>query len=173
MKFAKILAIIACASLLSAGSARHVYAQDAGTADPEAGSWSADTDNSAESNSEAEVPAAKPPLDVEGCWSGRVHDRGEGKGNISIFFAQNGAKLVPSVGGFDVVWNAHNFAQGPIVSGSVSSNGVAFKGTATSNCAIHASGTGNAMKINGTYTFRRACSQAFKGGTFTIKPGCQ
>jgi len=172
MRLGKTLAIVACAGLLSGGmivSTRHAYAQDAGGTDPEAGSWSADQDTSPDSNSEPST--AKPPLNVQGCWSGKVHDRAKGTGTITLGLQQNGTVLEPHVSGFAVVWNSNNYAQGPIVKGSVTSKGIIFKGTATSKCAINASGTGTIDKIKGTYSFKKECSQAFKGGTFTITPG--
>ena len=172
MRLRKTLAIVVCAGLLSASaivSARRAYAQDAVAADPEAGSWSADEVSPLDSNSEPDT--AKPPLDVQGCWSGKVHDRAKGTGTISLALQQNGNLLEPGVGGFQVFWNSHNFAEGPIVKGSVSSKGITFKGTATSKCAINASATGNANKLSGTYSFHKLCDKAFKGGTFTVRPG--
>ena len=173
MRLARTLAIVAFACVLSAGTpgvARHAYAQDAG-ADPEAGSWSADPEPSQDLNSDPELNTAKPPLNVQGCWSGKVHDRAKGTGNMSLILQQNGTVLEPHISGFQVFWNSSNFAEGPIVKGSVSSKGISFKGTATSKCTINASGTGNASKIKGTYSFRKECALAFKGGTFTITPG--
>jgi hypothetical protein len=152
-----------------AGSARHAYAQDAGATDPEEGSWSADIGNPPDANPEAN--AVNPPINVQGCWNGFVHDRLEGKGTLSLGLEQNGTVLEPNFGGFKVFWNAQNRAQGPIVKGSVSSSGIKFKGTATSKCTILATGKGNATKIRGTYTFRKECAIAFKGGTFTVTPG--
>jgi hypothetical protein len=172
MRLRKTLAIVACAALLSASalvSPRHAYAQDADGADPEAGAWSADEVGSPDSNSEAST--AKPPLDVQGCWSGKVHDRAKGTGTFALAFQQNMTKLVPHVSGFSVFWNSQNFAHGPIVKGSVGSNHVAFKGTATSKCEINASATGNVHKLTGTYSFHKECGQAFKGGTFSVTPG--
>ena len=172
MKLRKTLAIVACAGLLSGAaivSARHAYAQDAADGDPEAGSWSADEFSSPDSDSEPST--AKPPLDVQGCWSGKVHDRAKGTGTFSLAFQQNGKLLEPNISGFSVFWDSHNFAHGPIVKGSVGSNRVTFQGTATSKCAINASATGNAHKLRGTYSFHRLCGQAFKGGTFSVTPG--
>jgi hypothetical protein len=172
MRLRKLLAIVVCAGLLSASavvSARHAYAQDAEGADPEAGSWSADEVGPPDSNSEANT--TKPPLDVQGCWSGKVHDRAKGTGTISLALQQNGKLLEPHISGFQVFWDSHNFAEGPITKGSVGSNRIIFKGTATSKCAINASATGNANKLRGTYSFHKECSQAFKGGTFSVTPG--
>jgi hypothetical protein len=172
MRLRKTLAIVACAALLSTVaivSARHAYAQDADGADPEAGAWSADEDSPPDSNSEPST--AKPPLDVQGCWSGKVHDRAKGTGTITLALQQNGAQLEPDISGFSVLWDSHNFAHGPIVKGSVGSNRITFKGTATSKCAINASATGNANKLRGTYSFHELCGQAFKGGTFSVTPG--
>jgi hypothetical protein len=171
MQLAKTLAIVACAGLLSAGvigSARHAYAQGAGTVDPEAGGWSADTDGSQELNPEAKEP--KPPIDVQGCWSGTVHDKEKGEGTLTLELEQDGTGLEPDTSTFRVYWNSQNYAYGPIIEGSVSSKGIKFKGTATSKCTIAASGTGNAEKIHGTYSFKKECAKAFKGGSFTIKP---
>lgn len=170
MRLAKTLAIIACASLMSAalmGSGRHAYAQDQEEVDPEAGSWSADIDGFQESSPERKV--VKPPLDVQGCWVGTVTDKGEGKGDVTFFFEQNDTDL-GNPSSFSFFWNSRNFAEGPLL-GSVSSKGIKFKGTATSKCAISASGTGNANKMRGKYTFTKKCAEAFKGGTFTITPG--
>ena len=172
MKLRKTLAIVVCAGLLSATalvSAHRAYAQDANDADSEAGAWSADELSPLDSDSE--LNTAKPPLDVQGCWSGKVHDRAKGTGTITLALQQNGTQLVKGVSGFSVFWDSHNFAHGPIVKGSVGSNHIAFKGTATAKCAINAIATGNANKLNGTYSFHKLCGQAFKGGTFTVKPG--
>jgi hypothetical protein len=175
MRLRKTLAIVVCASLLSAAaivSARHAYAQDADGADPEAGAWSADEVSPSDSNS---VPnSAKPPLDVQGCWSGKVHDRAKGTGTISLALQQNGKLLEPGISGFQVFWDIHNFAEGPITKGSVGPNRIIFKGSATSKkltCTINASATGNAKKLRGTYSFHQLCGQAFKGGTFSVTPG--
>ena len=171
MGLGKTLAIVVCAGLFSAAtivSARHAYAQDAAGADPEAGSWSADEVGPPDSNSDSST--AKPPLDVQGCWSGKVHDRAKGNGTISLILEQNVKQLEPDISGFQVIWDAHNFAEGPIVKGSVSSHGIVFKGTATSKCAINASATGNASKLRGTYSFHKLCGKAFKGGTFSVTP---
>lgn len=172
MKFGKTLAIVACAGLLCASavvSARHAYAQDADGADPEAGAWSADEFSPPDSDSEPST--AKPPLDVQGCWAGKVHDRAKGTGTFTLAFQQNGTKLEPNISGFSVFWDSHNFAHGPITKGSVGSNRVTFKGTATSKCAINATATGNANKLRGTYSFHKLCGEAFKGGTFSVTPG--
>jgi len=172
MRLRKLLAIVACSGLLSASavvSPRHAYAQDADGADPEAGSWSADEVGPPDSNSEPNT--TKPPLDVQGCWSGKVHDRAKGTGTISLALQQNGKLLEPDISGFQVFWDIHNFAEGPIVKGSVGSNRIIFKGTATSKCTINASAIGNAKKLRGTYSFHNLCGRAFKGGTFSVTPG--
>jgi len=170
LKLAKALVIIAGASLLSAGGviglARHAYAQDAQENDSEAGGWSADTQNAPESSSE---PHAVP--NVHGCWSGTMVDSGEeGQGTAKFKFIQSGSALGPP-SSFKFFWNAQNFAHGPL-SGSVSSTGIKFKGSATKECSIKGTGIINGDEIDGTYTFQRACAQFFLGGTFTITRGC-
>ena len=169
MRLRKALVIIAGVSLLSAGViglARPTYAQDAQENDPEAGAWSADTQNPPGSSSE---PSALPK--VRGCWLGTVDDGGEGSGTATFHFTQNGSKLV-SPSKFKFFWNANNFARGPI-SGSVSSAGIAFKGNLNRTCSVKGNGTFNGNdEIDGTYTFQRACAQFFLGGTFTITRGC-
>jgi hypothetical protein len=166
LKLAKTLTIIAGACLLSAGVigfASHARAQDA--QDGEAGAWSADTQNPPESSSE---PSGV--LNVHGCWSGTINDSGEGQGTAKFKFVQNGSSLgFPS--SFKFFWNAQNFAHGPI-SGSVSSTGIKFKGSATKQCVIKGTGILNGEEIDGTVTFQRACAQFFLGGTFTITRGC-
>jgi len=175
MRLRKTLAIVVCAGLFSAAtfvSARHAYAQDAVGADPEAGSWSADEVGPQDATSEPNT--TKPPIDVQGCWSGKVHDRAKGTGAISLFLQQNGKQLEPGISGFQVFWNIHNFAEGPITKGSVGSNRIIFKGSATTKnltCTINASAIGNAKKLRGTYSFHGLCGQAFKGGTFSVTPG--
>lgn len=168
MNLAKTLAIVACSALLSAGMiglVHNAYAQDAEELAPEAGAWSADTQSAPESSSE---PAA--PLAVHGCWSGTVEDGGEGEGTVKFKFVQSGARIVsPST--FRFFWNAQNFAHGPI-SGTVSSTGIQFKGSATNRCSISGSGTLNGDEIDGTYTFKKACAQFFLGGPFAITKGC-
>jgi hypothetical protein len=167
LKLAKTLTIIACASLLSAGVigfARHAYAQDAQEDDSEAGAWSADIQNPPESNSEPKA------INVHGCWSGTVDDGGEGEGTATFKFDRNGSALGPP-SSFKFFWNAQNFVHGPI-SGSLSSTGIKFKGTATKNCSIKGSGTLNGDDIDGTYTFQKACAADFLGGSFTLMKGC-
>jgi hypothetical protein len=170
MRLAKTLAIVACAGLLSAvvmGPARRACAQNEEQVDPEAGSWSADIDGSGELNPETKV--VKPPLDIQGCWVGTMTDRAEGKGDVTFYFEQNDTNLGdPS--SFSFYWNSDNYAEGPLL-GSVSSKGFKFKGTATSKCSISGSGSGDAEKLRGKYTFKKECAVAFKGGTFTITPG--
>jgi hypothetical protein len=170
MKLGKAIAIVACAGLLSGGmmvSTRHAYAQDAGGSDPEAGSWSADEDTSPDST---DSKTAKPPLDVQGCWTGKVHDKEKGTGTITLELEQDGTSLDPDVSSFEVYWNSLNYAEGPITKGTVKSKGFGFKGNATSKCTISASGSGTVDKIKGTYSFQKECAKAFKGGSFTIEP---
>lgn len=175
MRLRKTLAIVVCAGLFSAAtfvSARHAYAQDAVGADPEAGSWSADEVGPQDATSEPNT--TKPPLDVQGCWSGKVHDRAKGTGTIFLGLQQNGKLLERGVSGFQVFWDSHNFAEGPITKGSVGSNHITFKGSAstkTLKCTINASATGNVNKLRGTYSFHKLCGEAFKGGTFSVTPG--
>jgi hypothetical protein len=175
MRLRKTLSIVACASLLSAAalvSPRHAYAQDADSADPEAGAWSADEVGPQDATSEPNT--TKPPLDVQGCWSGKVHDRAKGTGTISLALQQNEKLLEPGISSFQVFWNIHNFAEGPITKGSVGSNRIIFKGSATTKsltCTISASATGNAKKLRGTYSFHELCGHFFKGGTFSVTPG--
>jgi hypothetical protein len=91
MRLRKTLAIVACAGLLSTAaivSPRHAYAQDADSADPEEGAWSADEVNPPDSDSEPST--AKPPLDVQGCWSGKVHDRAKGRELSRLHFSRTG-----------------------------------------------------------------------------------
>src|SRR5277367_2435918 len=110
MKLGKAIAIVACAGLLSGGmmlSTRHAYAQDAGGGDPEAGSWSADEDTSPDST---DSKTAKPPLDVQGCWTGKVHDKEKGTGTITLELEQDGTSLDPDVSSFEVYWNSLNYA---------------------------------------------------------------
>jgi hypothetical protein len=169
LKLAKALVIIAGVSLLSAGViglARPTYAHDAQENAPEAGAWSADTQNPPGSSSE---PSGLPK--VRGCWLGTVDDGGEGSGTATFHFTQNGSTLV-SPSKLKFFWNANNFVHGPI-SGSVSSAGIKFRGGLTGNCSITGSGTFNGNdEIDGTYTFHKACAQFFLGGTFTIARGC-
>ena len=151
MKLAKTLAIVACAGLLSAGalgSARHAYAQDAEQSDSDSGSWGAPSGSAPDVA--AEPDSKKPPLDVEGCWSGLVTDKGDGEGDAYFGFTQNGNKIIGNEeSGLYVVWPDNAFAEG-FISGTVTSNGIKFKGNAGKGCNFSGSAKGNESELTGT-----------------------
>lgn len=99
MKSAKILAIVACACLLSVimmYSARHAYAQDDDQVDENAGSWSTPGGGSADADEVSSPDMKKPPLDVQGCWDGTAIDNNPTLGMGTVIFEsleQNGKKL--------------------------------------------------------------------------------
>lgn len=172
MRLAKVLAIVACGGLLSAGvigSARHSYAQDAGENDASAGAWSPGGTGSPDlSNLKAKVP----PLDIFGCWQGDVEDTDDGLGTAVFQFNQNlkGNKL--RFGStFDFEWGDGAFAHGPM-KGKVTSKGFKFKGNAGKQCPVSGSGTGDETSLTGTAKFGGECAKFFKNVTFLITPGC-
>ena len=115
MKLAKTVAIVACAGLLSAGamgSARHAYAQDAEQSDSDSGSWGAPGSAGAP-DAAAEPDSKGPPLDVEGCWSGVVTDKGDGEGDAYFGFTQDGNKIVgDEESALYVVWPDNAYCRG-------------------------------------------------------------
>ena len=166
MKLAKTLAIVACAGLLSVcgmGSTHHAYAQEA-----EEGAWNAAGAGSAD---ESSPEAKKPPLDIGGCWDGTAEDKGDGLGSAFFDFVQDGTKLESSSPSeADVYWPDNTYAYGPI-SGSVSSTGFKFKGSAGTGCPFHGSGKGSDTLLTGKITFGGQCAKFLKHVTFSISPG--
>jgi hypothetical protein len=168
MSLAKMLLVLACASLLSAGQVRHAYAQDGDESDQSAGVWGAPDASIASPDGKTKVR----PLDIKGCWSGEVVDTGDGSGAATFQFDQNssGKKLV--IGStFNFQWADSAFARGPI-KGSVSSTGLKSKGNAGAGCKVSGSGTGDATALTGTIEFVGTCARLFQDVTFSITPGC-
>ena len=170
MKLAKTVAIVACAGLLSAGamgSARQTYAQDAEQSDSDSGSWGAP--GAGAPDAAAEPDSKKPPLDVEGCWSGVVTDKGDGEGNAYCLFTQDGNKIVGNEeSGLYVVWPDNAFADGPI-SGTVTANGIKFKGNAGKGCPFSGSAKGNTSELTGKITFKQQCAKFLKHVRFIVE----
>jgi hypothetical protein len=165
MKSAKKIAVVACAGLLTAaivGSARHTYAQP-----PQQEGWSFGGSGSADASSS---PDAKTPLNIAGCWRGSVKEKPDGTGTATFAFAQNGSALNGTDSGFDFEWSDGNFAHGNIT-GTVSSKGFVFTGSAGAGCPISGSGTGTASAISGKFTFGGKCGKFVPKGTFSIAPG--
>jgi len=171
MKLAKTVAIVACAGLLSAGatgSARHAYAQDAEQSDSDSGSWGAPGGGAPDAA--AEPDSKKPPLDVGGCWSGGVSDKGDGdEGDAYFGFTQDGNKIVgDGESGLYVVWPDNAYAEGPI-SGTVTSNGIKFKGNAGKGCNFSGSAKGNGSELIGKITFKQQCAKFLKHVRFIVE----
>jgi hypothetical protein len=170
MKLAKTVAIVACAGLLSAaamGSARHAYAQDAEQSDSQSGSWGAP--GAGAPDAAAEPDSKGPPLDVEGCWSGVVTDKGDGEGDAYFAFTQDGNKIVgDEESGLYVVWPDNAFADGPI-SGTVTKNGIKFKGNAGAGCPFSGTAKGNGSELTGKITFKQQCGKFLKHVRFIVE----
>ncbi len=170
MKLAKTVAIVACAGLLSAGamgSARHAYAQDAEQSDSGSGSWGAA--GAGAPDVAAEPDSKKPPLDVEGCWSGLVTDKGDGEGDAYFGFTQDGNKIVGNEeSDLYVIWPDNTYAYGPI-SGSVTANGIKFKGNAGKGCNFSGSAKGNGSELTGKITFKQKCAKFLKHVRFIVE----
>ena len=173
MKLAKMLAIVVGTGLLSAGvlcSTRHVYAQDEDQIDENAGSWSAPDDGSADEGSTPD--AKKPPLDVQGCWQGTAIDNNPTLGMGTVLcnsFEQNGKKL-ESTSDFDFRFGT--FTALGHLTGTVSSTGITFKGSAGADCSVSGSATGNDTSMTGKFKFGKKCKHPFQSGTFAIKDFC-
>jgi len=169
MKLAKTLAIVACAGLLSAGamgSTRHAYAQDAEQSDSVSGSWGAP--GAGAPDVAAEPDSKKPPLDVEGCWSGGVTDKGDGEGDAYFAFSQDGNKILnDGDSGLYVIWPDNAYAYGPI-SGTVTANGIKFKGNAGAGCNFSGSAKGNGSEMTGKITFKQKCAKFLKHVRFIV-----
>ncbi len=175
MKSAKILAIVACACLLSVSmmySARHAYAQDDDHVDEDAGSWSTPDGGSADEESSPEMK--KPPLDIQGCWGGTAIDNNPTLGMGTILFnslEQNGKKL-ENTSSFDFRFAAGSFNALGHLTGTVSSKGFTFKGSAGAGCPVSGSATGDDTSMTGKFKFGKKCKHDFESGTFAIFSPC-
>jgi hypothetical protein len=185
MKLAKTLAMVACTSLLTAGTAsfaRHAYAQDANGQG--SGSWRTLDASSAD---EATSPDAKaPPLDVNGCWLGGVSDNNDGdEGTIEFEFDQDEAKptKIDNTSTIEFSFPDDANLDGPL-KGTVTAKGIKFKGklpgcsysgTATeSPLAAGPAIAGGVLEfaLSGKIKFSGRCAKGFKGMTFEVDPGC-
>jgi len=106
----------------------------------------------------------KPPLDVNGCWSGTIDDTRNGAGTGFLVFVQDGTKLgvgtgaeleIPSVGG----------ASGPL-KGKVNSQNfqLGFHGKGC-NISFHGS-IANSGDLTGMYHLSKKCFGQVLAGTF-------
>jgi len=174
MKLVKTLAIVACAGLLSAaamGSAHHAYAQDNDEIDENAGGWSTPDGGSAD---ESTPEARKPPLDVQGCWSGTAVDDNPALGDGTIIFnefEQDGTKL-ENTSNFDFRFAGGSYNANGNLTGTVSSKGIKFKGSAGTDCPVSGSATGDNSAMMGKFKFGKKCAHDFKSGTFSITNFC-
>jgi hypothetical protein len=175
MSLAKTVAIVACAGLLSASlicSAHHAYAQDDDQIDENAGSWSTPDGGSADEGSSPETK--KPPLDVQGCWGGEAMDSNPALGSGTILFnslEQNGDKL-ESTSNFDFRFAGGTYNALGHLTGTVSSTGFTFKGSAGPGCPVSGSATGDDTAMTGKFKFGKKCKHDFKSGTFSIFNPC-
>ncbi|HXN13401.1 MAG TPA: hypothetical protein VN865_09860 [Candidatus Acidoferrales bacterium] len=168
MKLAKTLAIVACAGLLSAGvvgSARHAYAQDA---EETTGAWGAGGTGSDDVDATPDKSKG-PPLDVDGCWEGDIHDKRDDLGDAEFEFEQSGASL-ESGSDFDFEWPDSAFAFGPLTTGTVTANGVKFEGNAGKGCPMHGTLTGDTTELSGKIKFGGKCGKFFKNVTISVSP---
>jgi hypothetical protein len=155
MKLAKTLAIIACASLLSAGvtaSAGHAYTQDAGSTD-DGGVHSA--------ANVATQPDNSPIVNFEGCWDGSstvgsLDDLNFGTGYGWIGIIQNGNTVKGGKHGsyYEFVWDSgQDWAYGPL-KGKVGKNEFTASGTVGGKCKVKIIGhLGTSNDIVGTYDY--------------------
>jgi hypothetical protein len=175
MKSAKILAIVACACLLSVTmmySARHAYAQDDDQVDEDAGSWSTPGGGSADEESSPDMK--KPPLDVQGCWDGTAIDNNPTLGMGTVIFEsleQDGKKL-EKTSNFDFRFAGGSYNALGHLTGAVSSTGFTFKGSAGKGCPISGSATGDDTSMTGKFKFGKKCKHDFDSGTFAIFNPC-
>jgi hypothetical protein len=189
MKFAKTLAMVACAGLFSVGSvsfARHAYAQDAG-----AGSWR--TSDASSDDVATSTDSKAPPLDVAGCWEGNITDDLNGTGDIVFEFVQDESKP-NKLENTSTISFSFDISSGPVgagttepgldgtLKGSVSSNGIKFSGK-IQGCSYSGKGTvpdasaespsiETVLQLQGKIKFSGKCAKGFKGMTFDIGQGC-
>jgi hypothetical protein len=178
MNLAKAVIAITCAGVLSlgvVGSARHAYAQDAGSTSNDVGTWSAPGADAEEQS----IPDVKThPLKIKGCWSGTVTDTGDGAGTATFHFNQNSSRKKLLLGSeFDFEWPAMVFARGPM-RGTVTPTGFNFTSKVVDQgkvCTVSGSGSGDITMLTGTVVFGGYCTTVsiFQNVTFSITPGCQ
>jgi hypothetical protein len=176
MKLTKILGVVACVGLLSAGvisSGHHAYAQDDDEIDENAGSWSTPGGNSADEVASS-PDSKKPPLNVDGCWDGTaIDDNPALGGGIVLFngFDQSGKKLL-SASNFAFSFAGGTFLAMGHLKGTVSNTGITFKGSAGPDCPVSGSATGSDTAMTGKFKFGKKCAHNFKSGTFAIHDFC-
>ena len=176
MKSAKAFAILVCAGLLSitaVGSSRHAYAQENDGADDNTGFWIAGPSGSAP-DEDSSPDSKKPPLDVSGCWGGTNIDKNPELGNgVENFneFVQDGKKL-ESTSHFFFFWNAGAEEVAGTLTGTVSSTGITFKGSAGKDCTITGSAEGSDTAMVGKFKFSGKCKKEFEKGSFSIQDFC-
>jgi hypothetical protein len=173
MKFTKMLVPLACAMLLLVenGPVRHAYAQNAEEADQNAEAWRAGAGGS--SADESGLEDKRPPIHIEGCWTGTIDDMAEGEGSIIVVFSRSApTRLKEKTSVFDLHWNSGFYAYGHL-KGSVDSTGIILSGHVgggypVSRCPISGSGTGDDSNITGELKFGGECAKEFKSGSFSI-----
>jgi hypothetical protein len=177
MNLTKALLATICAGVLSlvvAVSARHAYAQDAGDANENLGTWSAPGSDSAEQSSHK---VKTRPLNLRGCWAGNVMDTGDGAGTATFHFDQNSSRKKLLLGSeFDFEWPAMVFARSPM-RGAVTATGFTFTARVADQgrvCTVTGTGTGDNTTLIGTVVFGGYCTKVslFQNVTFSITPGC-
>lgn len=131
-----------------AGSARIVRAQ-------EAADWQHVTQGPAIAQ-----PAARPPLDLTGCWSGSIDDHATGVGTGFLFFVQSGRKLTTGTNG------ALNFSGGSSTGGALtgSTGPVSFQlKHHQKNCQVSFHGRMSSSDLVGTYHLNKGCGVKARG----------
>lgn len=174
-KVARTLLVVTFALLLSVGivgKACRAYAQDADETDQRAGAWGAPDAGSADvSDHKVKVY----PLDIKGCWSGKVMDSGDGSGIATFVFHQNSnLKKLLSGSTFSFQWPDSAFAHGPMT-GSVSTTGFKFTSKVAGQgevCPVSGSAAGDDSALTGTVEFGGSCAATLQDVTFSIVQGC-
>jgi len=125
------------------------------------GSW-----NFTPSTSEAatQPDSKKPPLDLNGCWSGSIDDTRNGAGTGFLFFAQEGTKLGPGTGA-ELDITSLGTASGAL-KGKVNSQNfeLSFHGKSC-NISFHGS-IANSGDLTGMYHLSKKCFGQVLKGTF-------
>jgi hypothetical protein len=86
-------------------------------------------------------------------------------------FVQDGKKL-ESTSHFFFFWNAGAEEVAGTLTGTVSSTGIIFKGSAGKDCTITGSAEGSDTAMVGKFKFSGKCKKEFEKGSFSIQDFC-